>query len=253
MVPALVATIVTAALSLSVASAAEIKVISANALADVIVDSKGKFESDSRQRLTVNVVPTGEVLRRVLGGESFDVVIGPREALDELEKKGQIEPGSAVTLTLVNFGLAVASDGPRPDVSTPEALKNTLLTAKTVLITDPTTGGISGVHFMEVVNKLGIANQMKDKIVVQPGDDYHARHVVQGTADLAVQAEHEIRCIKGATFLDYPAVFQKTVVFTGAVGKGTAELVAAKSYLSFLTSAGTANTFRAHCLRQRAG
>jgi len=252
MFSALLATLVTA-LSLSVASAAEIKVISANALADVIVDSKGKFEADSHHTLTVNVVPTGEVFRRVLAGENFDVIIGPREALDDLDKKGKIEPGSAVALTRVNFGLAVASDGPRPDVSTPEALKNTLLTAKTILITDPKTGGISGVHFMEVVNKLGIANQMKDKIVVQPGDDYHARHVVQGTADLAAQAEHEIRCTKGATFLDYPAVFQETVVFTGSVGKGTADFAAAKSYLSFLTSAGAANTFRAHCLRQRAG
>jgi len=252
MFPALLATIATA-LSLSVASAAEIKVISANALADVIVDSKGKFEADSHHSLAVNVVPTGEVVRRVLGGEGFDVIIAPREAVDELEKKGKIEPGSAVTLTRVNFGLAVASDAPRPDVSTPEALKNTLLTARTVLITDPATGGISGVHFMEVVNKLGIASQMKDKIVVQPGDDDHARHVVQGTADIAAQAEHQIRCTRGATFLDYPAVFQKMVVFIGGAAKGTGDLAAAKSYLSFLTSEGAANTFRAHCMRQRAG
>ena len=94
---------------------------------------------------------------------------------------------------------------------------------------------------------------MKGKIVPQPGNDYHAQHVVRGTADLAAQTEHEIRCVKGATFLDYPAVFQQTVVFIGALAKTTKDVAAAKSYLAFLTGAQTTNSFRAHCLKQSAG
>ena len=73
-----------------------------------------------------------------------------------------------------------------------------------MLITDPATGGISGVHLMEVLNKLGIAEEMKDKLVPNRGSGHHAERVVKGEADLAVQAEHEIRCVPGAAFLDYP-------------------------------------------------
>ena len=165
--------------------AADIKVISANAMREVIAESRADFEAKSGNRVIIVVAETGEIRRRVMGGEAFDVVIVPRDVSDEFEKAGKIGPGSAVSLTRVNFGLAVPTDSPRPDVATPDALKRTLLAAKTVLITDPATGGVSGVHFMEVVNKLGIAAEMKDHIVDNPGGAVLAKRVVQGEADLA--------------------------------------------------------------------
>ena len=245
---AIVIAIVTLWMCVSMSEAAEIKVISANGMRDVIAETKAKFEAATKHQLTITVVETGEIRRRVLGGETFDVIMVPRSAADELEKAGKILPGSAVALIRVDFGLAVPSDGPRPNVGTPEALKDTLLRAKTVLITDPTTGGISGVHAIEVFNKLGIADQMKSRVVTQPGGSFHARRVVQGEADLAIQAEHEIRCVKGATFLPYPVQFQQTIVFMGAVGSPPGDAAAAKSYLAFMTGADTANTYSAHCL-----
>jgi molybdate transport system substrate-binding protein len=233
---------------LSMSEAAEIKVISANGMRDVIAETRAKFEAETKHQLTVTVVETGEIRRRVLGGELFDVIMVPREVADELEKAGKIVPGSAVALIRVDFGLAVPSDGPRPNVSTPEALKDTLLRAKTVLITDPATGGVSGVHAMEVFNKLGIADQMASRVVTQPGGSFHAKRVVQGEADLALQAEHQIRCVKGATFLSYPVQFQQTIVFMGAIGSTAGDAAAAKDYLAYMTGAETANTYSAHCL-----
>lgn len=237
-----------AAIGMSMASAAEIKVISANGMRDVIAETKAKFEAASGHRLLVTVVETGEIRRRVLAGEAYDVIMVPRDAADEFEKQGKIVPGTAVALIRVNFGLAVPTDGPRPDVSTPEGLKRTLLAAKTVIITDPKTGGISGVHLMEVLNKLGIADEIKDKLVPQPGGVFHAERVVKGEADLAVQAEHEIRCVKGATFLAYPAVFQRTIVFMGGVGTAARDAAAAKAYLAFITGPEAATALKAHCL-----
>jgi molybdate transport system substrate-binding protein len=237
-----------AAIGMSMASAAEIKVISANGMRDVIAETKAKFEAASGHRLLVTVVETGEIRRRVLAGEAYDVIMVPRDAADEFEKQGKIVPGTAVALIRVNFGLAVPTDGPRPDVSTPEGLKRTLLAAKTVIITDPKTGGISGVHLMEVLNKLGIADEIKDKLVPQPGGVFHAERVVKGEADLAVQAEHEIRCVKGATFLAYPAVFQRTIVFMGGVGSAARDVAAAKAYLAFITGPEAATALKAHCL-----
>jgi molybdate transport system substrate-binding protein len=235
---------------ISACDAAEIKVISANGMREVLADTKAKFEADTHHLLTITVVETGEIRKRVLAGENFDVIMVPRATSDELEKAGKIVAGSAVQLIRVDFGLAVPNDGPRPDVSTPEALKRTLLAAKVVLVTDPATGGISGVHFMDVLGKLGIADEMKSRLVPQPGGGFHARRVVKGEADLAVQAEHEIRCVKGATFLPYPAVFQQTIVFLGGIGSASGNVAAAKAYLHYVTGSETDNTYSAHCLRR---
>jgi molybdate transport system substrate-binding protein len=228
--------------------AAEIRVISANGMREVLAETKAKFEADTRHQLTITVVETGEIRRRVLAGENFDVIMVPRATSDELEKAGKIAPGTAVQLIRVNFGLGVPNEGLKPDVSTPEALKNTFLRAKTVLITDPDTGGISGVHLMDVLNKLGIADEMKSRLVPQPGGGFHAARVVRGEADLAVQAEHEIRCVKGAMFLPFPPAFQRTIVFLGSVGAAAGDVAAAKAYLHYLTGSETDNTYSAHCL-----
>ncbi|MEA3133605.1 MAG: hypothetical protein QOG17_1451 [Gammaproteobacteria bacterium] len=235
-------------MSSTMSHAAEVKVISANGMRDILADTKAQFEQVSGHKLTITVVETGEIRRRVLAGEPYDVIMVPREAAEAFEQAGKIVPGSAVQLIRVNFGLAVPVDGPKPDISTPEGLKNTFLRAKTVLITDPATGGISGVHLMDVLAKLGIADEMKSRLVPQPGGDFHAKRVVKGEADLAVQAEHEIRCVKGATFLPYPAVFQRSIMFIGGVGTTASDAAAAKAYLAFITSAQTDTAISAHCL-----
>jgi molybdate transport system substrate-binding protein len=245
-VAALLGTIVAG--SISATHAAEIRVISANGMRDVIQETKAKFEATTGHRLVVTVVETGEIRRRVLGGESYDVIMVPKAVADEFEQQDKMVRGSGVQLIRVSFGLAVAADGPRPDINTPDDLKRFFLAAKTVLITDPKTGGISGVHLMEVLDKLGITEQMKDKLVPNPGGGFHARRVVRGEADLAVQAEHEIRCVRGATFIPYPPVFQRTIMFIGGLGTGTQIADAAKSYLSFVTGPEALTTIRAHCL-----
>ena len=229
-------------------NAAEVKVISANGMRDVIAETKAQFEQVSGHKLTVTVVETGEIRKRVLAGEPYDVIMVPREAADAFAQAGTIVPGSAVQLIRVNFGLAVPVDGPKPDISTPEGLKNTFLRARTVLITDPATGGISGVHLMDVLAKLGIADEMKSRLVPRPGGGFHAERVVKGEADLAVQAEHEIRCVKGAAFLPYPAAFQRSIVFMGGMGAAPGDVAAAKSYLTFIIGPDAAPSIKAHCL-----
>ncbi len=93
---------------------------------EVIAETKAKFEAGTRHQLTITVVETGEIRKRVLAGENFDVIMVPKAAADEFEQAGRMAPG-AVQLIRVNFGLAVSADGLRPDASTPENLKNTFL------------------------------------------------------------------------------------------------------------------------------
>lgn len=237
-----------AAIGVSASPAAEIKVISANGMREVINETKAKFEASSGHKLIITVVETGEIRKRVLAGEPYDVIMVPKNASDEFEKQGKIAAGSSVPLIRVNFGLAVKDGGAKPDTSTADGLKKTFLSAKTVLITDPSTGGISGVHLMDVLGKLGIADEMKPKMIAQRGGGFHAERVVKGEAELAVQAEHEIKCVKGAAFLDYPKEFQRPIVFIGSIGAASSDTTAAKSYLTFITGPDAAPAIKAHCL-----
>jgi molybdate transport system substrate-binding protein len=225
-----------------------LKIISANGMREVIADTKTAYEAASGKKLAVTVVETGEIRRRVLGGEAFDVIMVPQAVADALEKAGKLTPASTVALIRIGFGLAARANAPLPDLSTPEALKRAFLAANKVLITDPTTGGVSGVHLMEVLEKLGIAQAMEDKLVPNPGGAIHAARVVAGEADLAVQAEHEIRSVPGAAFLPYPAPFARTMVMVGGIGTAAADTKAARDYLAFMTAEHTAQAYAAHHL-----
>lgn len=225
-----------------------ITVISANGMREVIADTKATYEAANGNRLAVTVVETGAIRRRVLAGEAFDVIMVPREAAEAFEQAGKLVPGSAVALIRVDFGLAVRAAGPQPDVSTPEGLKRAFLAANKVLITDPTTGGVSGVHLMEVLEALGIAAAMQKKLVPNPGGAIHAARVVAGEADVAVQAEHEIRSVAGAAFLPYPAPFARTLVMMGGVGALCSDPAAARNYLAFMTGPAAAGAYAAHHL-----
>src|SRR5436190_22132835 len=97
---------------ISTGHAAEIKVISANGMRDVIAETKAKFEADTKHQLTITVVETGEIRKRVLAGETFDVILVPKPAPDEFEKPGKL-PAGPVQIIRVNFGLAVPAAGRR--------------------------------------------------------------------------------------------------------------------------------------------
>jgi molybdate transport system substrate-binding protein len=170
----------------------------------------------------------------------------PNNEVQEFEKAGKIAPGSAVALVRINFGIGVPAAGPRPDISTPQSLKNAFLRARTVLFADPKSGEISGVHLNEVLDKLGIVDEMKSRLIPQTGA--FVERVVKGEADLAVQAEHEIRCTKGATFLAYPTAFQHAIVLMGGIGAGTKAADAAKAYLAFMSGSEAATIYTTHCL-----
>jgi molybdate transport system substrate-binding protein len=145
--------------------------------------------------------------------------------------------------------MAVRVDGPKPDTSSAEAFKRSLLAAPAIIITDPATGGISGVHFASVLDRLGIAGEMKPKLKLLRGGSHHAQMVAKGEADLAVQAEHEIRCVPGIAFLPYPAEFQRTIVFTAGVGAGAKDAAAARALIQFMTGLDAAPALAAHCMR----
>ena len=160
-----------------------------------------KFEAEACHQLDVTVVETGAIRKRVPAARR-STSSWCRVTRTRLSRGEPITAGSALPPIRVNSVSAVRADGPRPTL-TPDAPRKTFLAAKRVLITDPATGGISGVDLMEVLKKLGIVEEMKDKLVPNRGSGDHAERIVKGEADLAVQAEQRTRCVPGAVFLIY--------------------------------------------------
>ena len=228
--------------------AAEIRVISANGPRAVLAELTPKFESASGHKLAITVTETGEIKQRILSGGVYEVVILPATTADELAKLGKIIANTTAPIIRTSFGMAVRTGEAKPDVGSADAFKRSLLAAKSILITDPATGGISGVHFMSVLERLGIVEEMKPKLVLNRGSGYHAERVAKGEADLAIQAEHEIRCVPGIDFVPYPAEFQRTVGFAAGIGV-TAENAPARQFIQFLRGPEALSVIKAKCLQ----
>ena len=151
-------------LLLSVAAApAELKVMSAVGVQEVMEDLGPMFEQVSGHKLTIVFDPLGRVLKRIDDGETADVIVLPAQGIDRLVKEGKVASGEVRTIARSQVGVAVRKGTPKPDISSPEAFKQSMLAAKSIFISDPARGGIGTPHVLKVFERLGIAEEMKRK------------------------------------------------------------------------------------------
>jgi molybdate transport system substrate-binding protein len=125
--------------------AAEIKVLTSRAMNHVLTELGGTFERSTGHKVTLVLAVPTEIAKRVVNGEIVDVVMSGA-TVDNLVKQGKIAPGDRIILARVGIGVAVRAGAPKPDISSPEALKRTLLAAKSIVYTDPAIGGASGIN-----------------------------------------------------------------------------------------------------------
>jgi len=155
--------------------------------------------------------------------------------MDELQKQDKFAPGSVVDIAGTPVALAIRAGAPKPDIGTVEALKQTLLNAKSIVYADPAKGGASGVYFAHVLDRLGIADQLKSKTILVAGAQA-ADMVAKGEAEIGVGQTSEIVPVAGAQVLGpLPGEFASTTVFTGGIGASSKDPEAAKSLIQFLT------------------
>jgi len=120
----------------------------------------------------------------VQGGETADLLVLTRRGLDALVKDGKAAAGSDATFASSGMAVVVKKGASKPDISTPEAFKQTLLAAKSIAYSNPAAGGASGVYFSKLLERMGIAEQMKAKTKYPPAGGNSANLVVSGEADL---------------------------------------------------------------------
>jgi molybdate transport system substrate-binding protein len=228
--------------SMLAARAADITVLASNGLKAAVVELVPQFEKDTGHRFVFTWGASNLLVKQIEGGQVFDVVIVTPALIKNLIKQGKVVDGSAVDLARVGLGVAVKQGAPKPDISTVEAFKRTLLNAKAIAYT---TAGQSGLHFISVTEKLGIAEQVKAKGKTVPGGAA-AEFVAKGEADIAIQLIPELASVPGVEVVGpFPAELQTYIVLTGDVGTNAKDKAVAQALIKFLTTPAAISVIKA--------
>ena len=221
------------ALLAGAAEAAEIKVLSAGAVKAVVPELADAFQRESGHTVQITFDTVG-ALRKKAATEPADVLILTDAAIDDLAGQGIAVAGTRADIARVGIGVAVKQGAPLPDISTPDALKHTLLSVKSLVYVDPARGATSGIHFASVLQRLGIADAVKDKTLLWPGG-FAAEAVAKGQAELCVHQISEILPVAGVTLVGpLPKDLQKVTTYSAGLAARSAAPDAGRAFLVFL-------------------
>lgn len=220
------------------AGAADLTVLSAGAIHSVASTLAPDFEAKTGNKLILRNDTVGGLVRRIVAGEKFDVVMMSPAGLAKLAKAGKIVDGSGIPLAKVGVGVGIKTGSPAPDISTVAAFKASMLHARAVAYIDPASGASSGIYLAKLFHTLGIAEAMAPKSVLVKGG-LAAKTLLNGQADIAMQQISEIIGLPGVTLVGpLPPEIQLQTVYAGAIAAGTPDPDAARAFLS--TMAGPA-------------
>jgi molybdate transport system substrate-binding protein len=219
------------------ADAAEIKVLATIALQSVMEDVTPRFEKTTGHKVTSTFGLGVVMVQRVREGEVADLVLAPRSAIDGLIKAAKLEPGSDVSLARSSIGVAVRKGAPKPDISTPEALRRALIAAKSISYSNPAFGSTSAVHFAKVLGRLGIAEEINAKTKFPPEGGFAARLLATGEAEMAVQQIGELISVPGVELLGpLPGELQLVTIFAAAIPSAAHQAESARALIKYLQS-----------------
>jgi molybdate transport system substrate-binding protein len=189
-------------------SAQELRVLSGGAAKSLVDPLAASFTAG---KVNVQYQPMGRLVESLAQGAEVDMVIVTEETLPRLEKEGRVQRG-AKPIARVGIGVAVNERAPSPDISTVEAFKRTLLAARSIVYIDPKVG-TSGKHVAEVLNKLGIADEINRKSRLGQGG-YIVEPVGRGEIELGLHQVSEILPVKGVKLVgELPRELQKYTVY----------------------------------------
>ena len=230
----------------ALASAAEIKVFSTVGVKSVLEDLVPKFEKATGHKLAITWSTASLLAKRVQAGEQADALILIKGNLETLQKEGKIMPGTDVIFSKSIFAVGVKAGAPKPDISTPDALKQALLASKAVSYTDPATGGASGVYTAKQIAKLGITEQMKGKTKHPASGGFSGSLLVDGQADIAINSKPELLSVPGVEVVGpLPGDIAYPVIYAAGVQSGAAQADAAKALVKYLMSPEAQDVFKA--------
>lgn len=234
----------------SFASAAEIKVFSTIGVQAALEELAPKFEKTTGNKLTITWGTAAILVKKIQAGESTDLLVLTKQGLNDLIKENKVAPGSNADFASSGMALVVKQGAPKPDISTSEAYKQTLLKAKTIAYSNPASGGASGVFFAKSLERMGISDSMKDKTRHPPPSGNSANLVVSGEAEIAIQQEPEVMSVAGVDIVGPPpGDLNNITTYSAGVSPDSKEPNGAKAMITFLQTPEAAAVFKARGLK----
>ncbi|OFW14127.1 MAG: molybdate ABC transporter substrate-binding protein [Acidobacteria bacterium RIFCSPLOWO2_12_FULL_67_14] len=238
MVLRVAAAAVLAAIPAPAAAQAELRVFVGGAMTGPVREAGDAFARASGTRVVYVSDTTGALQKRLASGERADVVIVTAPAMETLQKENRITAGSRVDLARALIGVGVRAGAPSPDLSTPETFRAALLKARTVAYVNPSAGGTSGTYFEGLLQRMGIADAMKPKIVYRTQGSEVAEAVATGAAEIGITFTSELRPHPGVKVAGtLPSEIQLPTIYTAAIVAGSANAEAARALLRALAGA----------------
>jgi molybdate transport system substrate-binding protein len=228
-------------LAATAVDAAEVKLIASAAVREAVVDLIPAFEKDSGHNVRTTWAGTEAITKRISGGEVVDIVLIAAPNIERLIAEGKLVEGSRIDVAKSGIGVAVRAGLPKPDISSSEAIKNAVLAATSVAY----SSGPSGFYLADLFRKMGIADQIKDKVKQTPSGVQVAEVVARGEADLGFQQISELLHVKGVQYLGpLPSDIQHITIFSAGLHRSAPAADAAKALVRFLTSSEAAPSIK---------
>lgn len=223
-----------------------LKVLGTGAVAASVRDIAAAFSARSGRAVDIQTANAGVVARRLREGEAADLVLNSAAQISALVTAGLVEAASARELGRMLIGVAVREGVARPDISTETALRATILAAPVIAHSDPATGATAGTHAARLIERLGLAEPMRGRVLVFPGGGAAVGAVADGRAALAISQISEIIAVPGAALVGpLPDTAQLVTPYLGAVATRAVDPEAARALLAALTGNEGQARFRA--------
>jgi molybdate transport system substrate-binding protein len=224
------------------AMASELRVIAGGSITALLNELGPPFEKASGHKLSIHFDSTPNIIARINAGTPFDLVVVPIDVFKNAEAKAHFAAGPTIDIARVGYGVAVRAGAPKPDVSTPEALKKTLLGASSIAFVPASA---AGAYVTKVFERLGIGEEMKAKTKAQAGPPQIAPAVAKGEAELGVFLTNVLIAPGVELAGPFPAELQQELVFTATVAADNKEADAAKAFIDYLKTPASAAAIKA--------
>ena len=213
--------------------AAELRVIAGGGIAGSLNEIASLFERASGHKIVIRYGTTPELIKMATSDVPFDLGVVPQDVWKDAAARAQIVPGTTPDVARVGMGVAVRSGAPKPDISTAEALKQTLLKARSVA---SIPASATGTQLASIYEQLGISDEMKAKTKAQPAPKQIVEAVANGDAELAVFLLNVLIDARLNIVGPFPADVQREVVYAAGVAANSKQPEAAKSFVAYLMS-----------------
>jgi molybdate transport system substrate-binding protein len=236
--------------TLGAADAAEIRVLSSGALKLALTQLLPGFQTSSGNAVKIEYDIAGSIADRVRKGDTADVAIVTKSQLEGLERQDKVVQGTGVDIAGTAIGVAVRKGAPKPDISTVEAFKQALLSARSIEYLDPATGSASGVYTARMLEQLGIAQHLQSKIKLvgshgdHPEDAFQA--VAKGEIEMHIGQITEIVLAPGVELAGpLPGEIQSITMLAAGVTTASKAPEAARALIGFLSNPSTVAVLKA--------